>query len=402
MDPEHFCFSAEQWPSFRAFRRSAGRQRLRGILPTSPRFLFFWARNALFHSLSCLGIRAGDSVLVPAYICTAAVQPIEAFGAKVTYYEVSRYCLPDLADLESKIDASTRAVLGVNYFGFPGAMRQLRGICDQRRLRLIEDCAHVLQGYEEGQALGTFGDASIFSWRKFFPIFDGGELILNRWESQPAVTWETEPLQFTLRVAKSLLERAIPRGPAQARRDRRNHSAPSSSAIPAAASSLENTSRSSPAEHRLHVYPNSSNFEEWMINFPMSRFSRLLLEHSSVEHIVSRRRANYLYLQDRFAQVPGVRPLYPDLLEGVCPWVFPVFFEGMPNAQFPLRKLGIPAASWCGVRHPGTVQPQFLASQFLYENLVFLPIHQNLAAKELDLLVKAAKAVRENQTSLAL
>jgi len=115
-------------------------------------------------------------VLVPAYICASAVEPIEAFGAKVVFYEVGRDCLPDVSDLEAKIDDRTRAVLAVHYFGFPCGIRQIRKICDRHGLSLIEDCAHVLRGEDGGQPLGTFGEASVFSWRKFLPLYDGGEL----------------------------------------------------------------------------------------------------------------------------------------------------------------------------------------------------------------------------------
>jgi hypothetical protein len=45
---------------------------------------------------------------------------------------------------------------------------------------LIEDCAHVLCGESEGEPIGTIGDAAVFSWRKFLPLYDGADLVLNR------------------------------------------------------------------------------------------------------------------------------------------------------------------------------------------------------------------------------
>ena len=51
-------------------------------------FDFFWARNAIFHGLRALGIQPGQKILVPAYLCTAAIEPIEYFGAEVEFYAI--------------------------------------------------------------------------------------------------------------------------------------------------------------------------------------------------------------------------------------------------------------------------------------------------------------------------
>jgi perosamine synthetase len=390
---ERFLFPAEPWPCWEdlVYRPRPGR--LEGLPSASLCYLFFWARNAIFHSLAALRIQRGDTVLIPAYICAAAVEPIEAFGAEVRFYEISKNCVPDFADLIGKINAKTRAVLAVNYFGFPCGTAEVREICDKHGLRLIEDCAHVLRGECNGRLLGTFGDASVFSWRKFFPLFDGGELVLNRPQRQLSLNWHRERLLFSLRVAKNLWERVFaPKSEAAALNYKPNfdESPAETSAAPAAP-----LSRKSIENHLLHIQPNSTTFDELMVNFPISRLSRLLLNHSDVAHVVARRRANYAYLQRHLSLLNGIRPLFDDLPAGVCPWVFPVFFEGMANVQFALRSMGIPAASWSWVRHPGVEASQFPSAHFLYENLVFLPIHQNLQTEELDLVVKAAKTTRE-------
>jgi len=387
---EQFLFPAEQWPSWRDFAYRPSGKRLADIPRTSRRYLFFWARNAIYHSLGALGVVPGDGVLVPAYICNSAVEPIEAFGAKAVFYEVGRDCLPDVSDLEAKIDDRTRAVLAVHYFGFPSGIRQIRKICDRRRLSLIEDCAHVLRGEDGGQPLGTFGEASVFSWRKFLPLYDGGELVLNRWEHELTVDWQSEHFLFTIRVAKNLLERALPGPLASAVRGMRLRHASAQAAVPS-----DPHPRPTHAGRVLQVHPNSNSFDERMINFPLSRVSRVMLEHCLLDGIIAKRRTNYLYLQRQLAELQGVRALFENLPTGVCPWVFPIFFVDMPNGQFPLRRLGIPAASWGGVRHPRIPSAEFPSADFLYENLVFLPIHQNLRSNDLDLITEAVRTVRE-------
>jgi perosamine synthetase len=104
----------------------------------------FWARNAIYHGLSALGLNPGDNVLVPAFHCTSVVEPILQYGAEVKFYDINLDVSPDLEDLRSKIDRKTRAILAIHYFGFPQPIQKFRELCRAHKLYLIEDCAHVL------------------------------------------------------------------------------------------------------------------------------------------------------------------------------------------------------------------------------------------------------------------
>src|SRR5262249_8091118 len=152
----------------------------RGVGPTqNPAYSLFWARNAIYHCLSALEIQPGDKVLVPSFHCASMIEPIVQHGARVIFYKIKRDCSVDFTDVEAKIDAQTRAILAIHYFGFPQMLGPLQQLCRERKLYLIEDCAHVLLGQVKENALGSYGDVSIFSWRKFLPIYDGGYLIIN-------------------------------------------------------------------------------------------------------------------------------------------------------------------------------------------------------------------------------
>jgi dTDP-4-amino-4,6-dideoxygalactose transaminase len=336
------------------------------------RYSFFWARNAIYHSLKLLNIQKAARVLVPAYICRAAVDPFIAYGLDVDFYSVKRDCRADLLDLEARITRETKAVLFVHYFGFPQQIRHVREVCDRYQLALIEDCAHVLCGEVDGRSIGTFGDAAVFSWRKFLPVFDGAELVMNRQIDQMVnIELAEESALFTLKVALNLVERSM----SQTRRP-----------IPKAAYSglrvLESAIRKCVSGYlkkspNLRVESTGTGFYEENVYLPMSRLSRWIKAHSDIRSIVSKRRRNYEVLQNEL-QSSSVIPLFPMLPPSVCPWVLPVFFNGIPNAHRLLRKRGIPAAAWDDVRHPRIHPDSFIDSDFLYENLVFLPIHQCL------------------------
>jgi hypothetical protein len=54
-----------------------------------------------------------------------------------------------------------------------------------------------------------------------------------------------------------------------------------------------------------------------------------------------------------------------------------------------LRSQGIPATTWGGVIHPSLPLGQFPSARFLYDNLVFLPVHQSLKEKDLQMITTA-------------
>ena len=42
-------------------------------------------RKALLVGLTALGLKKGDSILVPAYICESAIRPLQAYGFKLIF-----------------------------------------------------------------------------------------------------------------------------------------------------------------------------------------------------------------------------------------------------------------------------------------------------------------------------
>jgi len=346
---------------------------------------FFWARNAIFHGLRALGIRPGEKILVPAYLCKAAIEPIQYFGAEVQFYAVRRNCTPDWLDLETKIRDNAQAILAVHYFGFPCDMERFCALRDQYKLFLIEDCAHVLPGMPTQHRFGEVGDFSVFSPRKHLPVFDGGNLRLNRPAPGFKVRFQFESPLFTLRVAKNLLDRREPSStPLLPPREPREGNAHNQ---------REPALTHGRPEKPLYVFPNSASFLPWMVDFPMSRLSKHLLTHFPILDIVFRRRANYSYLLDRVSRLKGVQPLFEQLSPGVAPWVLPLTIQERPDAHTALRALGIPAVTWGGVRDSRISAREFPEADFLYERLVFLPIHQDLKTADLDLIADAVAAV---------
>ena len=133
-------------------------------------------RWALVDALLACGVGAGDRVLVPGLICREVLASLSVVGATPVFYTVSRQLC---ADLSSAGTGAARAVLAVNYFGFPQDLTVFRQYCERTGAALIEDNAHgMLSRDSEGQLLGGRGDAGIFSFRKTIAVPDGAAVVL--------------------------------------------------------------------------------------------------------------------------------------------------------------------------------------------------------------------------------
>ena len=357
----------------------------------SVRFHFFWARNAIFHGLRALGIQPGQKVLVPAFVCAAAIEPIEHFGAEIGFYATQRHCEPDWSDLESKIQGNVRAILAVHYFGFPCDIAKFRALCDRYKLFLIEDCAHVLEGAPSPHGLGEFGDFSVFSPRKYLPLFDGGTLRLNRVSPDFQVRLQFETPLFTLRVAKNLFDRR--KAPTAPLAMQRSHGRQHTMQTEEGRTRRELDIVKELPQEPLYVTPDSTSFLTWMADVPMSRLSRHLASHFPLAEIASKRRSNYSYLLDRVSQLEGVEALFKPLPPDVVPWVLPLTIANRREMDIELRTLGIPAVTWVSVRDPRISAQEFPDADWLYECLVLLPIHQDLDRPQLDLIAEAVARV---------
>jgi dTDP-4-amino-4,6-dideoxygalactose transaminase len=371
----------------RRFLRTLPRRvNIPGAQSRTNKYFFFQARNAIYHGLRALRLSPGEVVLLPSYLCSAAIEPVLAFGAKAEFYRIDRDCKPDFADLERRVRPETRAVLAVHYFGFPCEIGKFRELCDVRGLFLIEDCAHVLQGEFGGRAIGTYGDIGVFSWRKFLPLYDGGELVLNG-PGEISVAWDEESYLFTLKAAKNLVEQSAEYG-----------DCPPLKALGSLFALMQRGWDRLPRQGEATASAVSVDFiglefDESLANLPMSRISRWVFEHSDFLSIMAKRRENYHFLRRELSSMPGIRMVFPDAGAEHCPWVLPLIFEGVEHAHIALRARGIPAVTWGGVRHPSLSRDAFPEAEFLYENLVMLPVHQSLSDGDLQMIVEESRSI---------
>jgi dTDP-4-amino-4,6-dideoxygalactose transaminase len=123
--------------------------------------------DAIAVLLKALGLGPGAEVIVPTLTFIATAEAVTAVGARARFADISadNYCL-DFNALPKAITARTKAVLAVNLHGNPAHLAELRDICRERKIFLLEDSAQAHLAKVENQPVGSFGLAATFS---FFP-----------------------------------------------------------------------------------------------------------------------------------------------------------------------------------------------------------------------------------------
>jgi len=122
-------------------------------------------RSGFLAILESLDLKEGDEVLLQAFTCNAAVNPILWSILKPVFVDIDEKTLNiDPEDLERKITPRSKVVLVQHTFGLPVDLDRILEICQRHDLILIEDCAHSLGATYKSKKIGTFGKAAFFSF----------------------------------------------------------------------------------------------------------------------------------------------------------------------------------------------------------------------------------------------
>ena len=138
--------------------------------------------DALHLAYLLANIKKNDEVLVPVFTCTATNIPLLYIGAKIVFIDIDISTMNiSLEDLKKKISPRTKAIVCVDYGGFPNNYQELNKICKKNNIQLIADAAHSL-GSKFGQKnIGQLADFTIFSFQaiKTLTTGDGGMLAIK-------------------------------------------------------------------------------------------------------------------------------------------------------------------------------------------------------------------------------
>lgn len=137
---------------------------------------------ALHLALEALNIKAGDEVIVPDLTFVASINAILYTGATPVLADIDPISLNiDTKKIESLVTKNTKAIMPVHLYGNPCNMDDIMLIAKKYNLLIVEDCAEALGSSYKGQPVGTFGDASTFSFygNKTITTGEGGMVIFK-------------------------------------------------------------------------------------------------------------------------------------------------------------------------------------------------------------------------------
>lgn len=139
--------------------------------------------DALRIALLAVGVGQGDRIATAANAGMYATTAIIALGAAPFFLDVEASHTVSLAEVERAINSGVKAIVVTHLYGLGVAdIAPMAAFCRSRGVALIEDCAQAHGAIVAGRRVGTFGDASCFS---FYPtknlgaIGDGGAIVTN-------------------------------------------------------------------------------------------------------------------------------------------------------------------------------------------------------------------------------
>jgi perosamine synthetase len=117
--------------------------------------------------LRAIGV-AGKTVVIPSNTMMASPAAVVHAGGRIIFADCARDNLQlDPNDLKKKLRPDTKAVMLVHIGGIISpAFNEIKAICDQNGIVLIEDAAHAHGATIDGKQAGTLGLAGSFS---FYP-----------------------------------------------------------------------------------------------------------------------------------------------------------------------------------------------------------------------------------------
>lgn len=136
--------------------------------------------SALHLALRLANVGYGDEVISTPMTCMATNVPILANGARIVWADINpatgNICPKSV---EKKISSKTKAIICVDWAGYPCDLDELQSIADQHGIKLIEDAAHGFGSRYKNKFVGGIADFTCFSFQaiKHITTVDGGALV---------------------------------------------------------------------------------------------------------------------------------------------------------------------------------------------------------------------------------
>lgn len=335
---------------------------------------FHTTRSAIYHLFRKLVQTGRKTVLAPDYHMGNELRAIRAAGAEVLLYPTGRDMQPDLDAVRRLCGRGADALFTIHYAGWPQPLRELRRLCDEHGMTLVEDCALSLLSESAGRAVGTFGDYAVFCLYKSLPVLDGGMLVQNRNVFPELDTLALEPIGTAFEAGRA----------AELWVDQFRSRFPVAGAM--LASLKRNIGALLTACDVTRIPVGDIGFDPRQCSLAMSLWSARVLPRLDFLGIRRRRRENYQLLSHLLetAGIPGLLTLDA----GVCPLFFPVLVREKSAAARALWSYGIMATELWNEGDPDSTKAEGAGARFLRRHVLELPIHQDVTEAQIRYMAR--------------
>ena len=132
--------------------------------------VFNSATSALLALYEALGFKEGDEVVTTPISFVATTNMFVRLGAKPIWCDVRLDGNIDETKIEAVITPATKAIVAVDFGGKSVEQEKIVAIAKRHGLWYIDDACHAFGGEYKGRKIGTFADASVFSFHAIKPI----------------------------------------------------------------------------------------------------------------------------------------------------------------------------------------------------------------------------------------
>lgn len=157
---------------------------------------------AIHMALKSIGVKQGDRVFCQSLTFSASANPITYEKAVPVFIDSDESWNMSPAALKQGLekykDNLPKAVIVVHLYGLASNIKEIKAICDEYNVPLIEDAAESLGTVVDDKYTGTFGDYSIISFNgnKIITTSGGGMLLVNtddaKEKAKKVLFWATQ------------------------------------------------------------------------------------------------------------------------------------------------------------------------------------------------------------------
>ena len=130
-----------------------------------PTFVVNSGTAALHAAYVGVGIGPGDEVITPPNTFVATQATAALLGAKIVFADIDiETGLINLGGIEKAITPRTKAIVLVDYAGQPCDVKEVREVIAGRDIKIVQDAAHSLGSFINGEPVGAQADVTTFSF----------------------------------------------------------------------------------------------------------------------------------------------------------------------------------------------------------------------------------------------